>query len=576
MRARLCRYAAALAFLVIPTTALAQLVPPTVLPGSVLPGRERERFVDPPAARAQPRGATISLPSTTAPEGAENIKLVVRGVTITGSTVYSADDLAPLYADLVGHEVSLQAVYDLAQRITAKYGKDGYVLSRAVVPPQELSPGGAVVKIQVVEGYVDKVVWPAKLARYRNFFSYYEAQIVADRPVNIRTLERYLLLLGDLPGFKVATKLEPSKTHEAASTLVVEVTEKPLELAGRVDNHGSKSRGPGEFLGSATVNNILGAHEAFTATYAGATQLRELQYVAANYRQVLNGEGLTAFANASYSWGRPGPPVDPALEYKTRSLYGETGLSYPWIRSRERNLTFTGLAFVSDADSDVHDEALFRDRLRGVRLKADGDLADQFRGINLVNFTFSRGIEGLGSTDNANPLASRPGGRVDFSKIEFTYARLQPLFWQFSAFVSAYAQYAFNPLLAPELCGYGGRIYGRAYDPSELVGDRCWMVLGELRLDLPLPAGLVSLAQLYAFADHGRLTNIQSASVGAPLIGPNGLPITAPFGNVSEGSSLGAGLRLGWQYLQSDFYVAKAIEGIREDTRFFFVVTARN
>ena len=36
----------------------------------------------------------------------------------------------------------------IAQRLTAKYGNDGYVLTRAVVPPQELSPDGAVVRIE--------------------------------------------------------------------------------------------------------------------------------------------------------------------------------------------------------------------------------------------------------------------------------------------------------------------------------------------------------------------------------------------------------------------------------------------
>jgi hypothetical protein len=35
--------------------------------------------------------------------------------------------------------------------VTAKYGGDGYVLSRAIVPVQELDPNGAVVKIQVAE-----------------------------------------------------------------------------------------------------------------------------------------------------------------------------------------------------------------------------------------------------------------------------------------------------------------------------------------------------------------------------------------------------------------------------------------
>src|SRR5215813_1888741 len=148
----LCRYAAALALLGMPVAAVAQVLPAPIIPPSERPGREPQRFEQPVLPRAQPRGPVIALPSTVAPEGAESVKLVIRSVQVTGSTVYSADAFAPLYADLIGHEVSLQAVYDLAQRITAKYGQDGYVLSRAVVPPQDLQPRGATVHIQVVEG----------------------------------------------------------------------------------------------------------------------------------------------------------------------------------------------------------------------------------------------------------------------------------------------------------------------------------------------------------------------------------------------------------------------------------------
>ena len=127
-------------------------------------------------------------------------------------------------------EVPLTAVYDLARRITAKYGAAGYVLSRAVVPPQNFGRHGAVIRIQVVEGYVDQVVWPVeRLARYRDFFSDYTARIVADRPANIRTLERYLLLANDLPGLKFSTTLKPSATNPNASTLIVEVKEKPFD-----------------------------------------------------------------------------------------------------------------------------------------------------------------------------------------------------------------------------------------------------------------------------------------------------------------------------------------------------------
>ena len=557
----LCRLVAALAMVGMPVVAAAQVIPP-----SDLPGRERERFVEPPTARAQPRGTVITLPSTVAPAGADTVRLTISAVRITGMTVYAEQDIAPLYADLVGRDVSLKAVYDLAQRITAKYGQDGYVLSRAIVPPQQLNPGGAIIRIQVIEGYVDKVVWPQKLARYRDFFTEYEAKIVAERPINVRTLERYLLLLGDLPGFKVSTTLQASTTQLAASTLVVEVTEKPLDLVGRADNYGSRARGPEQFLGSATVNNILGAHEAFNVTWAGAFQLRELQYAAASYRQVLNSEGFTVFANASYSWGKPGTPELELLNYKTRTTYVEAGWYYPLVRSREKNLTITGLGFITNSDGIIFDDAhtppSTRDRLRGFRLKADADYADPLRGINQFNVTLSQGIDGFDSTGNGNDLASRANGRVDFTKLEFSYARLQPLFWNLSAYGSLYGQYAFDPLLSPELCSYGGRFYGRAYEASALVGDRCWLALGELRLDLPVPSNLLSLAQLYGFIDHGHLSNI-SPQAGTP--------------DSIDAGSAGAGIRLGWNnQFFADLAVAKAIEGPIDDTRFRFTVSARN
>jgi len=552
-----CRFFAVLAMLCFPVVAAAQVIPP-----SEQPGRERERFVEPQAPRAQP-GGTIALPSTVAPSGAETIRLTIRRIVVTGASVYSEADLAPLYADLVGPEVSLAAVYEIARRITAKYGAAGYVLSRAVVPPQNLGRRGAVIHIQVVEGYVDRVVWPeGRLARYRDFFTAYAAKITADRPANIRTLERYLLLANDLPGLKFSSSLKPSPNNPNASTLVVEVREKTVDAIARIDNRGTPARGPWQYLGSATVNNIFGSHEAFTLTTAGTFQLKELQYFAAGYRQVLNSEGLTAFVNASHGFGRPGTAQLELLEYKTRSTVVEAGLAYPVIRSREKNLTLTGLSFLTNDDSDTLGTPLTRDRLRGFRLKADADWADSFLGINQVNATFSQGIVGLGSSGNDNPISSRPGvGRVDFSKVEGTYSRLQPLFGSVSAFFAAYGQYAFAPLLISEQCSFGGRFFGRAFDPSQLLGDHCWETIGELRYDIPVPWKQLTRAQLYAYADHGEVFNIMPAP-GTPAR--------------QSGTSAGAGVRAAWDDIYSaDLSVAKAIQGPRDDWRFFAVLGAK-
>jgi hemolysin activation/secretion protein len=576
--------AAAVAMVCVSFAAVAQVVPSgaQLVPPSDQPGRERERFERPPVPLAQPGGPTIAVPGIEAPPGAAETTLVIRQIRIVGATVYSAAQLVPLYADLIGKKVTLQAVYDVAQRITAKYGGDGYVLSRAIVPVQELDPNGAVVKIQVVEGYVESVEWPPQLSAYRDFFSYYASKISAERPVNIRTIERYLLLAGDLPGLKFKNSIKPHPSKVGAAILVVEVTTKPIDFFNRVDNRGTPARGPLQFLNGTTFNNFFGGHEALTLTSAGAFKTRELQFYGANYRQVLNPEGLTYFAAASYGFGHPGTEELEFLNYRTRSFYAETGLSYPIIRARERNLSVSGLWFWSNDRGiflDLPDDPpSTHDRMRGIRLRADADSADATGGINQLYFVFSQGVRGLGATQNGQDLASRANGRVDFSKMELTVSRLWPLplLPGLSSLVAIYGQYAMTPLLVSELCGYGGRLFGRGFDPSQFVGDSCLEALYELRYDIPIQLQALTQTQIYGFFDKGYLHNLA--------------PVPGTFTSV-DAASFGAGLRLGWlnaitadltvtQVAQGEGLVGTSavpglVTGPRKNTRFFFILSAR-
>src|SRR5256886_16356284 len=119
------------------------------------------------------------------------------------------------------------------------------------------------------------------------------------------------------------------------------------------------------------------------------------------------------------------------------------------------------------------------DRMRGIRLRADADSADQMGAINQLYFVFSQGFRGLGATQNGQDLASRINGRVDFSKMELTVSRLQPLpLPAFSALIAAYGQYAMTPLLVSEMCGYGGGPFAR--------GVYCPLSLSVTRFQAPL------------------------------------------------------------------------------------------
>jgi hemolysin activation/secretion protein len=161
-----------------------------------------------------------------------------------------------------------------------------------------------------------------------------------------------------------------------------------------------------------------------------------------------------------------------------------------------------------------------------------------------------------------NPISSRPDvGRVDFSKVEGTYSRVQPLFGTVSAFFAAYGQYAFTPLLISEQCSFGGRFFGRAFDPSQLLGDHCWELIGELRYDIPMAWKQITRAQLYAYADHGEVFNVMPDFFTPAR---------------QSGTSAGGGVRVAWEDIYSaDLQVAKAVQGPRDDWRFFVVLGAK-
>ena len=75
------------------------------------------------------------------------------------------------------------------------------------------------------------------------------------------------------------------------------------------------------------------------------------------------------------------------------------------------------------------------------------------------------------------------------------------------------------------------------------------------------PGLWVTQAQLFAFTDGGQLFNRVPG---------------AGFASWTHAASAGGGVRLGWlTSVSADLTMAKAIDGPRDDTRFFFAVTGK-
>ena len=220
------------------------------------------------------------------------------------------------------------------------------------------------------------------------------------------------------------------------------------------------------------------------------------------------------------------------------------------MRTRERNVTLTALYFQSDDQSELTFSPTSPlptfDRIRGFRLRLEADWVDPWSGVNQFYGVFSQGIHGLGSINNNDPFSSRFAGRVDFNKVEATYARVQALGAGYSFFVAALGQYAGTPLLFPEVCGYGGRVFGRAYDPSQLIGDHCAEILGELRYDMRPPSPLLSQVQFYLYADQAWLRTMAPFTGGVAGRRIRGALWDGPDDHRQRQRSVGRGWTSAW------------------------------
>lgn len=142
-----------------PLPVLAQSVPPVlspVLPPSLDPNRLDQRFERPAVPQSKPEIEMPAPEKAPPPRDAERITLTLSEIRIDGNSVYDSDSLSALWRDKLGKPITLADLYAIRDAITARYRNDGYVLSQAVVPAQRIRDG--VVRLQVVEGYVDEVV----------------------------------------------------------------------------------------------------------------------------------------------------------------------------------------------------------------------------------------------------------------------------------------------------------------------------------------------------------------------------------------------------------------------------------
>lgn len=503
-----------------------------------------------------------------APPNAENITFVLDTLQIDGVGVYEAEDIDYLYRDQLGETISLADVYGIANAMTVKYRNDGYILTQVVVPPQTIKEG--LVKLKVVEGFIDNITIEGDVKESEADLIYrYADNLKTDNILNAKNLERYLLLINDLPGVKARSILSPSPSTPGASDITIIVERDKYEAEVSFNNHGSRFLGPyqASFVGS--VNSLFGQNESIgTQLVVSGDKERtdELLFGSVVYEQPLSRFGNTLRLVASVTNTEPGSSLD-QFDVKGNSKFFSASVLHPFIRSRTMN--FTGRAtfdmrnVVSKNNLEPNNR---RDHIRAARLGTTFQFMDTLfgAGVNALDLEVSQGIDVFGSSDNNDANLTRTNGNPHFTKAELQLQRLQRLTGNLNLFMMTQGQWSATPLLSSEEFGVGGQRIGRGYDPSEIVGDDGVAGKLELQWNEPKQIKYIDTYQLYGFYDIGRVWN-QDATTSA---GKRESIAAAGFGfraDITEKTEAGFALA---------FPLTRQVDVTNdEDVRYFFNVT---
>lgn len=416
-------------------------------------------------------------------------RISVSEVRITGNTVFSEAQLQALIAPELaadgeadgsaGRLFSFAELQTLAERITAYYRDQGYLLARAYLPAQEVRDGR--LEIAVLEGRVSRINWSNESRHADATLEGRLDEIPVDAPLYNPTLERGLLLLGDLPGSEVQATVRPGVSI-GTSELDIALKDRKGLFAGNVsvDNEGNPYSGEYRLGAGLTLNSPLRLGDALNVNLLGGGQ--DYQYGRLAWQVPLGQRGLAVGLAASsmrYRLQQEFAPLDAHGTAQIGSVYA----LYPLQRSRFSNVG-AQLAFdYKKLDDRVDAFSSVVNRTVGVwQTGLSGSRYDSLGGGGLNTWSLSA-VAGNLSLDPAAQAIDAATVRTEgsYSKGMMQFSRLQRLADDWNLYAQIGGQAARKNLDSSEKYALGGSSAVRAYPQGESPVDDGWLGTIELR-----------------------------------------------------------------------------------------------
>lgn len=523
--------------------------------------QEVEPVKPPQATPGKPGVLLEAAPTRALPASAP---IAVTHLRIRGNTLFADDTLHALVADAEGRSLTLAELGELAARLAGYYHRQGYPLTRVVVPAQRIADGE--VTLEVIEARYGRVTLDNTSRVDGALLAATLAPLRDGEPIEQHALERQLLLLNDIPGLRNDTLLKPGETPGSADLRVASSDERTFTGSLSADSYGSEYTGRPRAGANLALYNPLRHGDVLSAT--ALTSGADLNYGRLAYETLLNGDGTRVGGAVSALDYRLGHGLD-ALDAHGSAREAGLWLRQPLIRRQDVN--FAGqLQYRHVALSDRIDAAALKTdrRVDDLVVGVQGDWRDGLgMGASTAwNLLWTAGRVAFDDADARlyDAASARTAGHFD--KLNAAITRLQALPGDNAIFVRASAQWAADNLDASEKLVVGGPYSVRAYDVGAISGDAGYLLSAELRHNFAASWG--GQFQLIGFVDSAQVKVNQTpwasgsnrATLSGAGVGVNWLLapwqarayVAAPIGNrpalIADNSKARAALEVSWQF----------------------------
>jgi len=469
-------------------------------------------------------------------------RVFVRQIIITGSTVFSAEELTRISAPYTNRTLASPDLEMLRRELTITYIEKGYINSGALIPDQVVVDG--VLRMHVNEGRLDQVEIEGE-KWFQESFIRDRLLIGSDKPLNIFSLQaRLQLLQEDHRVERINAELKPG-VRLGESLLKVRITEKnPLGAWFMLNNYQSPTVGAERGLMTLAHENLTGRGDILRFTYGRSDGLDP--EIDTYYSLPLNPNDTTiALAYRKNDYRVVEEPFEPLDIVSKTDIYG-ISLRHPVYRTQNQELALALMGeyienrtfLLGEPFSFSPGAELGKYHVTALRFSQEWINRSQTR-VLAARSRFSLGLDALGATIRE---AGIPDGQYLAWLGQFQWAEiLNPSGIQIIARMDV--QLASESLLPVEQMAVGGRYTVRGYRENQLVRDQAVLASLESRIPLVKHFSLADYLDIAPFVDYGRAWN-------------KDLP-TPPIKSIS---SIGLGLRWGVTLVRSPVHLQSQFE----------------